>query len=152
MAPYPTSHEIEDIIKWRESPDTMSKFDEKLAKNLDARVMGYDHHLSGTHKGADAWREDLRARMAGMLDTSKPISLDVNAIGGGDTPWACVEMKTTGKAKSGELFTPNFRVILTADWAIHREEVGSRDCDGVALQSRWTDHDDESVHGFCSYE
>lgn len=102
MAPYPTSFEIEDIFKWRESPETMSKFDEKIAKNLDATVMGNDHHLAGHHKGADAWKEDNRARMADMLDPSKGVSLDVSVIGGGDTPWACVEMKTTGKAKSGE--------------------------------------------------
>ena len=105
MAPYPTSHEIEDIFRWRESPDTMSKFDERLAKNLDATVIGHDHHLSGHHKGLDAWKENNRARQEGMLDMSKGIQLDVNVIGGGDSPWACVEMKTTGKAKSGELST-----------------------------------------------
>ena len=100
MAPYPTAHEIEDIFRYRESPDTMSLWDERLAANLDGTVMGHDHHLSGQFKGVDAWKDQLRASIDGMR---KATSMEIiNVIGGGESPWACVEIRTTGKAKSGE--------------------------------------------------
>ena len=101
--PYPSAHEIEDIFQLRESVDTQDQFTEYLAKNVEATVMGDDHHLSATHKGVDALVENNKDRLVGMQDRAKPFSLDIiNVIGGGESPWACVEMKTHGRAKSGQ--------------------------------------------------
>ena len=53
-APYPSAHQIQDILELRENPETRDKFKEYLAKNLDAKVMGVDHHLAGEQKGGEA--------------------------------------------------------------------------------------------------
>lgn len=53
--PYPTAHQIQDIIELRDSPDTRDKFKEYFAKNLDAKVMGVDHHVAGETKGGEAF-------------------------------------------------------------------------------------------------
>ena len=83
----------------------MDKFAAYLAPNVETTIMGHDHHLTGTHKGVDALHENNKGRLLEMLDLSKGIKLDiVHVIGGGDSPWACVEMKTQAKAKSGEFF------------------------------------------------
>lgn len=103
---YPTAHQIEDMFQWRESPETMDKFDAVVAPNVDAKGMGHDHHLAGEHRGADSWKEANKERIVGMLDMSKGIKLDiVNVVGGGDSPWACVEMKTVAKTKAGKYST-----------------------------------------------
>ena len=102
MGPYPSSYEIEDIWKCAESPDTMKEFDARLARNVHVKVMGSDHPFSRDYKGADVWRQEGRAKMASILDLSQGLSVEVKVIGGGDVPWAAVEEKTVGKAKSGK--------------------------------------------------
>ena len=66
--------------------------------------MGHEHEHSGEHKGADSWKQDFRAKLLDMVDHENIVNLEVTAIGGGSTPWACVEQKTTGRAKSGESY------------------------------------------------
>ena len=102
---YPTAYQIEDMFQWRESPETCEKFDAVIADQVDAKIMGHDHHLAGEYKGKTAWREGSRARFHGMHDPNKrPKPEIINVIGGGESPWACVELKTTGRAKSGRWY------------------------------------------------
>ena len=113
MAPYPSAYEIEDIFKYRESPETMHLWDERLAPNLSGRVMGHDHHLSGELNGIDAWKKGHTANLTEMLDTSKGYSLEVvNVVGGGESPWAAVETVTSGKAKSGSSLSLSLSLSL----------------------------------------
>ncbi len=99
---YPTAHQIEDMFQWRADASTHDKFDAIIDDHLDAKMMGHDHHLAGEYKGKPAWIEGNRSHFLEMIDRSKPFKLEiVHVIGGGDSPWASVEMKTTAKAVSG---------------------------------------------------
>ena len=81
----------------------MDKFAARVAPNVETYIVGHDHHFAGTHKGIDALTEHNKNRALDMIDLSKGIKLDiVRVIGGGDSPWASVEMKTQAKAKSGQ--------------------------------------------------
>lgn len=106
--PYPSSHEIEDIFEWRGSLETMDKFAARVSPQVEMTIMGHDHHLSATHKGVDAVHEHNKGQALEFVDMNKGLKLDIiQVIGGGDTPWACVEMRTQAKAKSGKLFWYN---------------------------------------------
>ncbi|KAL8824324.1 MAG: hypothetical protein Q9191_005132 [Dirinaria sp. TL-2023a] len=116
-APYPSSYEIEDIFSWRESPETMDKFSARVAPNVETTIVGDDHHFAGTHKGIDALTKHNRDRALDIIDVSKGIKLDiVRVIGGGESPWATVEMKTQAKAKSeGKKWNHEFVYIVRFD-------------------------------------
>ena len=101
---YPTNHKIEEIFQLRDSWDTIPKYREYLADNLIGHVSGYDHELSGDYRGKDAWVQNVEMRVGKMLRKDHPINLEiVNVIGGGESPWACVEMRTKTKSHKGEL-------------------------------------------------
>ena len=100
--PYLTKHEIEELFEKRGSQETKSQFGDALATNLQGHVAGYDHDLSGDTKGKDAWIKEAENKVSGVLDIDKGISMEiVHVQGGGNSPWACVEMKTSGKTKVG---------------------------------------------------
>lgn len=102
-SPYPSVYQIEEMFQWRASADTFDKFDAIIDDHVQATMMGHDHHTAGEFQGKAAWKEGARARFTNMLDYSKPMKLDiVQVIGGGESPWACVEMKATGKAVNGK--------------------------------------------------
>ena len=87
---------------WRDSPDTIDKWDALIDDNVDAKLMGHDHHMVGDFKGKAAWKEGNRSRFTSLYDAKSPPKTEfVNVIGGGDSPWACVELKTTGRGVSG---------------------------------------------------
>ena len=108
---YPTNHKIEEIFQLRDSWDTIPKYREYLADNLIGHVSGYDHELSGDYRGKDAWVQNVEMRIGKMLRKDHPINLEiVNVVGGGESPWACVEMRSRTKSHKGEL------LMLSRKW------------------------------------
>ena len=100
---YPTNHQIEEIFQLRDSWDTIPKYREYLAANLIGHVAGFDHELAGDYRGKDAWVQNVEMRVGKMLKKDHPINFEiVNVIGGGDSPWACVEMRSRTKTHGGE--------------------------------------------------
>ncbi|MCJ1339092.1 hypothetical protein MMC09_004381 [Bachmanniomyces sp. S44760] len=98
--PYPTSHSIEDLF------NTPTGFRDAilapLDDNVDAKIVGYDHHFAGEHKGKEALTKNLRDEIACIVDEDKVHYEVINVIGGGDSPWAAIEAKATGKSKTGK--------------------------------------------------
>ena len=68
---------------------------------MDAKIVGYDHHFAGEHKGKEALTKNLRDEIACIVDEDKVHYEVINVIGGGDSPWAAIEAKATGKSKTG---------------------------------------------------
>jgi hypothetical protein len=101
--PYPTSWQIEDIFALRSSEEGTKEFETYVSPNVEVTIAGHDHHLAGTHTSHDAHKEHTVQRITELLDPSKPKKLEVvRVIGGGDSPWACVQMTADAKTKAGE--------------------------------------------------
>ncbi len=101
MAPsYPAIHQIEDMFQAGEAgPDAFMKYVDPKVKMT---VVGHDHALSGEFTGADSLEDHHFGEFANILDFSKPNQLHiVRVIGGGDSPWACVEVKSNAKTTAG---------------------------------------------------
>lgn len=108
---YPTNHKIEEIFQLRDSWDTIPKYRESLADELIGHVSGYDHELSGDYRGKEAWLQNVEMRVGKMLKKDHPINLEIlNVVGGGESPWACVEMRT--KTKSHKEFGHEFCYVV----------------------------------------
>ena len=100
---FPDAHQIEAMFSGTEGDYTFDDFKANLAKNVEVVIMGHDHELASTHTGADAWKEDVLDRIWSCVDYTKPFKWEVvQVIGGGDSPNAAIEMKATGKTKSGK--------------------------------------------------
>ena len=100
--PYPTNHQIEEIFQLRDSWETIPQYREHLAPNLLGHVCGFDHDLSGDYRGKESWVQDVEMRVGKMLRKDHPINLEiVNVVGGGESPWAVVEMRSRTKSHSG---------------------------------------------------
>lgn len=98
---FPTSHEIEEMVEksWGQGKDPNSR---NYSPNLQARMVGHDHELSGDYKSKDQWISEVEGTISGLIDVDKGTAFEVvQVIGGGDSPWACIEMKGTGKSKLG---------------------------------------------------
>lgn len=89
---YPTAHEIEELFELRESPETVGKFADALAPNLRGHVAGYDHDLTGDTTSKDAWITETETKVSKLLVRDKVALEIVHVTGGGDSPWACVEV------------------------------------------------------------
>ncbi|KAL8751540.1 MAG: hypothetical protein Q9199_006343 [Rusavskia elegans] len=100
-ASYPSIHEIEEIFQKGEGGHEgfIDHFDPKV----QLTVVGHDHHLAGESSGLDTLKDDHFAHFAEIMDFSKPNKVEiVRVIGGGESPWACVEVVATGKSKAGK--------------------------------------------------
>ncbi len=96
--PYPTSHAIEDMMT---KQDFRAAIVDAMDDNVDAKVMGYDQHFAGDHKGKEDLGKNFAGEFASMIDADK-IKYEVfNVVGGGESPWAAIEAKAVGKTKSG---------------------------------------------------
>lgn len=112
-APYPSPHQIEEIMELRENPETRDQFKTYLSKNLDAKIMGVDHQVAGEHKGGEAFFQYMMEEMGTMLDETKPQKYDtINVIGGGESSWACYEGKAVSKTKSGKKWDHDFVYVM----------------------------------------
>lgn len=101
---FPTTHQIEAIFQLRDSWETIPKYREYLAPNLIGHVAGFDHQLAGDYIGKDVWVDTVEKRVGQILKKDRPINLDiVHVSGGGDSPWACVEMKSRTQTHLGRL-------------------------------------------------
>ncbi|KAM0802087.1 hypothetical protein BDR22DRAFT_887759 [Usnea florida] len=110
---YPTNHQIEEIFQLRDSWDTIPKYREYLADNLIGHVAGFDHELAGEYRGKDAWLQNVEMRVGKMLKKDHPINLEiVNVIGGGDTPWACIQMRSRTKTHHEKDFGHEFCYVV----------------------------------------
>lgn len=109
---YPDVHKIEEIFQLRDSWATIPKYREYLASNLIGHVSGFDHELSGNYRGKDDWVQNVEMRVGKVLKKDHPINLEiVHVTGGGDSPWACVEMKSRTKSHAGELFMLSCKLV-----------------------------------------
>ena len=97
--PYPTSHAIEDMMS--KTGDFRTAIIDALDDNVDAKVMGYDHHFAGDHKGKENLGKNFAGEFASMIDAEKVQYEVFNVVGGGESPWAAIEAKAVGKTKTG---------------------------------------------------
>ena len=97
--PYPTSHAIEDLFN--NQPAFREAIIDSVDDNVDVTITGYDHHFSGDHKGKDALQKNLGGEFGSLVDADKVKYEIIRVIGGGESPWAAIEAKATGKTKTG---------------------------------------------------
>ncbi|KAL8833810.1 MAG: hypothetical protein Q9205_003864 [Flavoplaca limonia] len=101
MPPYPTVHQIEEIFQTGEGGP--EGFIDHIDPKVQVYIVGHDHHLAGEISGKDTLKDDHFAHFADLMDFDKPNKLEIlRVIGGGDSPWACVEVICTGKSKAGK--------------------------------------------------
>ncbi|KAL8811411.1 MAG: hypothetical protein Q9223_001946 [Gallowayella weberi] len=106
MPPYPSTYQIEEIFQDGEAgPQVLKGIVDNFDPKVQLTVVGHDHHMAGdTHDKGEHFEFFNE-----MLDFSKPSKLDVlRVIGGGESPWACVECVATGKSKAGQYCTLPF--------------------------------------------
>ena len=116
--PYPTADQIEDIFTKVETPEELNNLRGLFAPNFHGEVTGHDHSFVGEHHGSDSWIEQLGSILA-SLDHEKTFKLEIaHVIGGGTSPWACMEAKATAKTKTGKSLAGIELVQLCA--GIHR--------------------------------
>jgi hypothetical protein len=98
---FPTPQQIEQIFQLRQSDPPA--FVEYLDPNITLTTTGHDHAFSGEIKGKENVKTQHIAPILGLLDSEKaPFQQEViRVIGGGDSPWAAVELKTTSTSKAG---------------------------------------------------
>ncbi|KAL8887750.1 MAG: hypothetical protein Q9215_004724 [Flavoplaca cf. flavocitrina] len=102
MPPYPTVHQIEEIFQTGEGGP--EGFIDHIDPKVQVYIVGHDHHLAGEISGKDTLKDDHFAHFADLMDFDKPNKLEIlRVIGGGDSPWACVEVICTGKSKAGKI-------------------------------------------------
>lgn len=101
---FPTPAQIEEIFKLRES--TPAAFFEHLDDNVVVTIMGNEHEMSGEITGKEALMFQHVQPILDLLDLEKsPTKQEiVRIVGGGDPPWAAVELKTTSTSKIGTFF------------------------------------------------
>ncbi|KAL8796910.1 MAG: hypothetical protein Q9182_007294 [Xanthomendoza sp. 2 TL-2023] len=106
MPSYPSPHQIEEIFQDGEAgPQVLRGIIEYFDPKVQLVVVGHEHHMSGSNHAKD----DFFGAFHEMLDFSQPSRLDViRVIGGGDSPWACVECFAHGKSKAGKKFHHEF--------------------------------------------
>lgn len=78
-----------------------------VAPDMKFQIAGKDFGLAckvdGVDSTGDHLRNELLPALMNALDTSKPMNTEVvRVIGGGDSPWAAVELLSTGTSKKGE--------------------------------------------------
>jgi hypothetical protein len=98
---FPTIQEIEQIFQLRQS--NSPAFVEYLDPNITLTTTGHDHAFSGEIKGKENVKTQHVAPILNLMDSEKaPFQQEViRVIGGGDSPWAAVELKTTSTSKAG---------------------------------------------------
>ena len=96
--PYPTAYAIEDMFSGTNNHEAAVAL---LDDNVDAKIMGYDHHFAGEKKGAGSLAGTFKEEFSSMVDENTVKYEVTNVIGGGDLPWAAIEGKATAKSKSG---------------------------------------------------
>ena len=96
--PYPTAYAIEDMFSGTNQHEEAVAL---LHENVDAQIMGYDHHFAGERKGADSLATTFKEEFSSMVDKDTVKYEVTNVIGGGDSPWAAIEGKATAKSQSG---------------------------------------------------
>ncbi|MCJ1227647.1 hypothetical protein MMC12_004303 [Toensbergia leucococca] len=75
--------------------------------------MGVDHHLAGEQKGGEAFFQYIAEELVNVMDETKPFKNEtINVIGGGDSPWASYEGKSTAKSKSGKKWEHEFVYVM----------------------------------------
>ena len=100
---YPSPDEIEATFTKVETPEELKRLQELFAEDFHGVITGHDHSFVGEHHGHDGWFKQLSSILVSLEE--KTFKLDiVRVIGGGSSPWACLEGKATAKTKSGELF------------------------------------------------
>ncbi|KAL8682476.1 MAG: hypothetical protein Q9224_006776 [Gallowayella concinna] len=109
MPPYPSTYQIEEIFQDGEAvPQVLSGIVDHFDPKVKVTVVGHEHHLAGdtqAHGHFDFFSD--------LLDFSKPSKLQIlRVIGGGESPWACVEGLATGTSKGGKKFHHEFAFII----------------------------------------
>lgn len=99
---FPTPEQIEEIFKLRQT-DAQAFLEKYVDDNVSLTVLGQKHAFSGEIKGKDELKAKHVTPILHMLDLEKspPQAEVVRVLGGGDSPWAAVELKTTSTSKAG---------------------------------------------------
>ena len=98
---YPTTDQISAIFTKVETPAELENLQALFAKDFHGVVTGHDHSFAGEHHSHETWFGQLGA-ILDTLEHEKTFTLDiVRVIGGGSSPWACMEAKARAKTKTG---------------------------------------------------
>lgn len=89
--------------------------------------MGQEHFLSGPRPGGEGWLQHLQAIASIFREESYKLEI-VNAFGGGEEPWVCLEANSVAKTKEGESLSPqlflHYPLLTTAPSPRFLEEEG----------------------------
>ena len=99
---YPTPSEIEATFSKVETPEELRRLQDLFAADFHGVVTGHDHSFVGEHHGHASWFKQLSS-ILDALEHEDAFRLDVvRVIGGGSSPWACMEARASAKTKGGE--------------------------------------------------
>ena len=105
MGKFPTAEEIDAIFQLRFTASGLDKFDSHVADDVNVYVTGEDHPRANQNLGKKEFRKEFE-RTSMLLDRSKFHSGEIiRVIGGGDRPWAALEVKVTGTTKAGKILS-----------------------------------------------
>lgn len=99
---FPTPQQIEEMFLLRQT-NPEAYLEKYVDDNIALTITGQPHAFSGEIKGKDELKAKHVTPILGMLDLEKspPQGEVVRVLGGGDSAWAAVEMKTTSQSKAG---------------------------------------------------
>lgn len=113
MAKYPTQNEIHELFGNLSGKGSPEVFFEAVSPDVDWTVMG-THPLAGRYTSRSEFRAATFGRLGKIM---KPSGLGVrNIIGGGDQPWAVVELVLNGVCNNGRTVS-NVALLAKADSA-----------------------------------
>ncbi|KAK5168402.1 uncharacterized protein LTR77_006972 [Saxophila tyrrhenica] len=112
MAPYPTKNEIELFASSLSTSDPSPFFD-RVSPNVVWDVMG-THPAAGHFTSLESWKKGALGVINDVLKS--PLQLRViNVIGGGDQPWATVELAADSVCKNGMEYGQRYAWLLRFD-------------------------------------
>jgi len=99
---YPTPAQIEELFQIQVSDPP--KFLESIDPNIKLTTTGHKHEFAGELNGKDEILAKHVGPMMAMLDkeNAPPQREVVRVVGGGDSAWAAVDLKTTSTTKKGK--------------------------------------------------
>lgn len=126
--PYPTADQINERFAKVQDAKELGNVRESFAKDCHGVIKGYNHSFSGEHHDPAGWFEHLESILSALHEETFKLGI-VRVIGGGDSPFACIEAIATAKTKTGEslvLFAPCAVLwsIVRDRWLILNLELG----------------------------
>lgn len=111
MAPYPTASQIASIFQ--SIGPNGGNFINHVDANANLKVMGHEHSTKADHSSPQKVADEFFGQFD-FVDWDT-INIDVlHVIGGGDSPWASVELSSKGKSKKGA-YLETFQLVRLID-------------------------------------